>query len=157
MDSFEELKAAGFIGFKPIAELIIDSSCLPLAGGVYLILMPEDSKLEFIPIGSGGYFKGKNPNVPVEILELNWVSDSKIIYIGKATCLRERLNQYFKFGQGKNIGHYGGRYIWQLKNSASLIVCWKQTNNEDPRLIESQLIRDYKAKHRKRPFANLCD
>lgn len=39
-----------------------------------------------------------------------------MVYIGKAgTTLRKRLNQYLKFGNRQNIGHWGGRYIWQIK------------------------------------------
>jgi len=30
---------------------------------------------------------------------------------------KQDLRQYFGFRQGNNIGHYGGRLIWQLKYS----------------------------------------
>jgi hypothetical protein len=59
--------------------------------------------------------------------------------------------------QGYNIGHYGGRYIWQLKNSLDLVVCWKTLPNDDPRSIESQLIQQFIKEYQKRPFANLID
>ena len=79
------------------------------------------------------------------------------MYIGKATSLKKRLGQYLRFGQTKNVGHYGGRYIWQLKNHSDLIVCWKTTPQYDPREIEKGLILDFKREFGERPFANLKD
>ncbi len=82
------------------------------------------------------------------------VEKTDVVYIGKATELQKRLNQYFKFGNGKNVGHYGGRYIWQLEKPENLLVCWKITN-EDPDKVESELIEKFKEIYSKRPFANL--
>lgn len=71
---------------------------------------------EFLSHGTGGFFKGKDPNVSITELETNWVENTCVVYIGKAgTTLQKRLNQYLKFGNGQNIGHWGGRYIWQIK------------------------------------------
>jgi hypothetical protein len=162
-NKIDEIKKAGFIGFKKMSELFIDNSFLPKEKGVYLILNPNYKKTEFLQIGSGGYFKGKNPNVSIEELKSNWVNDSLVIYIGKAggdtskATLYSRLKQYFSFGQGKNIGHWGGRLIWQLKNSSDLIVCWKPLLNDDPRNIERHLLKNFITKFSKRPFANLTD
>lgn len=78
-------------------------------------------------------------------LETNWVKNTCVVYIGKAgTTLRKRLNQYLKFGNGQNIGHWGGRYIWQIKNSGNLLLCWKPTPDEDPEAIETALIARFK-------------
>jgi hypothetical protein len=85
------------------------------------------------------------------------------MYIGKAggeasnATIKSRLKQYFGFGQGKNVGHWGGRLIWQLASSKSLIVCWKTLPNDDPRLFETQLIRNFVSEFKNRPFANLAD
>ncbi len=157
MNTLQEIEFDGFTGFKSINELTRDCTCLPSCGGVYLILKPDNLEVEFLSTGTGGYFKGKDPNVGLSVLQENWVNGSIVLYIGKATSLRKRLNQYFKFGQGKNIGHYGGRYIWQLKHASSLIVCWKPINGEEPRQAESRLIQKFVNKFGKRPFANLCD
>ena len=145
-NDIEEIKKAGFTGFKKMNELFIDSSSIPNQKGVYLILNPERQK-DFLPAGTGGFFKGKNPNISIEQLKSNWVDDTIVVYIGKAgseggsATLKSRLKQYFGFGQGKNIGHYGGRLIWQLKNSKDLIVCWKPLTTEDPRTFESNLLQ----------------
>ena len=45
-----------------------------------------------------------------------------------------------KFGSGKKVGHKGGRFIWQLKDSANLVVCWKRTE-EEPRHVEKMRMR----------------
>lgn len=161
--NIDELKKAGFEGFKKMSELFVDSSAIPKIKGVYLVLNPNFKKAEYLQIGTGGYFKGKNPNVSFNELKSNWVDNSLVVYIGKAgsetsnATLHSRLRQYFGFGQGKNIGHWGGRLIWQLKNSSDLIVCWKTLPNDDPRIFENQLIKKFVAEFSKRPFANLTD
>lgn len=158
----EQIKKAGFTGFKTMKELFADSSAIPKIKGVYLVLNPT-KKGEFLTVGTGGHFKGKNPNVSVSELEANWVDDTIVVYIGKAgkdgssATLQSRLRQYFGFGQGKNVGHWGGRFIWQLKNSADLVVCWKALPTTDPRTVEADLIQDFVSKFSQRPFANLAN
>jgi hypothetical protein len=162
-NNIDEIEKAGFIGFKKMSELFIDSSSIPKVKGVYLILNPNFKKAEYVLIGTGGHFKGKNPNIAIDELKSHWVNDSLVVYIGKAgsetgtSTLQKRLKQYFGFGQGKNIGHWGGRLIWQLKKSTELIVCWKPLQDEDPRTVESQLIKKFVTEFTKRPFANLTD
>ena len=76
--------------------------------------------------------------------------------IGKATSLKKRISQYIKFGHGANVGHYGGRFIWQLADSKDLIVCWKPSLI-NPRTEESALIQEFIGYYGERPFANLQD
>ena len=40
---------------------------------------------EFLAVGSGGHFKGKDPNISLADLKSNWVDNTKVVYIGKAT------------------------------------------------------------------------
>lgn len=155
-NDIDELKKAGFIGFKKMSELFIDSTMLPENNGVYLVLNIDNRPGEFLTIGSGGYFKGKDPNLSLNELQSNWVENTIVVYIGKATSLKSRLRQYFSFGQGKNVGHYGGRLIWQLKYSRDLIVCWKSTTT-DPREFEADLIQQFANTFGRRPFANLSN
>ena len=162
-NNIDDIKKAGFTGFKKMSELFIDSSSIPKIKGVYLVLNPNFKKAEYLQIGTGGHFKGKNPNITLDELKSNWVDNSLVVYIGKAgsetsnATLHSRLKQYFGFGQGKNIGHWGGRLIWQLKNSADLVVCWKALPTADPRTVEADLIQDFVSKFSNRPFANLAD
>lgn len=155
-NDLDEIKKAGFKGFKKMSELFLDSSMLPDNKGVYLVLNIDNRPEKFLTNGSGGYFKGKNPNVSLAELKSNWVDNTKVVYIGKATSLKSRLRQYFGFGQGKNIGHYGGRLIWQITYSKDLVVCWKSLET-DPSEYETDLIRQFVLIYGCRPFANLKD
>ncbi|MDQ3192217.1 MAG: hypothetical protein M3Q58_11555 [Bacteroidota bacterium] len=112
-NDIDEIKKAGFTGFKKMGELFSDSSSIPRIKGVYLVLNLDSKPPEFLQVGSGGYFKGKNPNISLTELKSNWVDKNFVVYIGKAgkdgsnATLNSRLKQYFGFGQGRNIGHYG--------------------------------------------------
>lgn len=156
----EGLKIEGFAGFKSINELWNSKSDIPKLKGVYLVLDPN-GKPDFINPGVGGFFKGKDPNVSIEELNNNFVPDSLVVYIGKAggpsseANLHSRLSQYLRFGQGKNVGHWGGRLIWQLKCHRDLLFCWRQTSDDDPRDVERLLIDSYMKQFGKKPFANL--
>lgn len=158
----EQIRNAGFKGFKTIRELFANPSSIPKIKGVYLILNPS-KKQDFLHVGTGGHFKERNPNVPISELTSNWVEDTIVVYIGKAgsdgsnATLQSRLRQYLRFGQGSKVGHWGGRYIWQLKNAGDLVVCWKSLPSEDPRQHESSLIQEFVRQYSKRPFANLAN
>lgn len=155
-----ELEKEGFMGFVRIGELKINLRMIPKEMGVYLILTESDIH-EFLVESMGGHFKNKNPTVPISELESNWVEDTPILYIGKAggtnvkATLFSRLRQYMRYGMGKKIGHQGGRYIWQLKDSDDFIVAWKILDSEEPDDVETQMINEFKEKYSKRPFANL--
>jgi len=86
--------------------------------------------------------------------------DNNVVYIGKAggenvkATLKERIKSYIKFGRGKSSPHRGGRYIWQITNSDSLKVYWRES--DDPIKEEKKMLLEFKAKHdNKLPFANL--
>jgi len=159
--NIDSIAKNGFSGFVAVSDLWADSSQIPKDRGVYLILNPDFENCEFMLPGVGGFFKGKDPNVSIQELESNHVLGSIVVYIGKAgsltgkATLQSRLRQYLKFGQGKNIGHWGGRYIWQIKNHQNLVFCWKPTPDQDPRESEKSMIMEFSAKHGQRPFANL--
>ena len=165
MKNREFLQAQGFEGFKTMGELMDGSRTqIPAQKGVYVVLRESETSPQFLSEGTGGHFKGQDPNVPISELKDNWVEDTPIVYIGKAggtgssATLNKRLGQFLRFGQGANIGHWGGRYIWQLADSKDLVVCWKTLTNDEPREVEHQMIQDFKVIHAgKRPFANLMD
>lgn len=159
MFQYDELIRAGFTGFKTVKQMNNGGlSSVTEAQGVYMILyLSSSSEMpKFLPVGTGGFFKGEDPNVSIAELQDNWVEGTPVVYIGKATSIKKRLSQYMRFGQGKKVGHKGGRYIWQIPNSESLVVCWKSTQ-EDPRAVEADLIQQFIAEFGKRPFANLRD
>jgi len=162
-ESVNSIKSHGFVGFITIAELQTTACCdVPDEPGVYLVIRKDPHPPKFLSKSKGGHFKGENPTVPKRKLQSKWVTGPKVIYIGKAgglgksATLKSRLLQYMRFGLGKPVGHKGGRYIWQLDGAGVLEVCWKPTPDENPAVVESRLIQEFKTKYDKqRPFANL--
>ena len=161
--NIRDLEQAGFEGFVPVKDLLAGKTdVIPAQPGVYMVVTPDNFDHSFLEVGTGGYFKGRNPNVQQSVLEASWVPDTCVLYIGKAgggtssATLRKRIGQYLHFGAGERVGHWGGRFIWQLKYAESLLFCWKSTDRA--REDEAALISDFKAQHSgRRPFANLKD
>ncbi len=166
--TINDLRHAGFEGFVPVSDLWKDSSVIPDIKGVYMVVRTTDTAPEFLAKGTGGFFRGKDPNVSLDTLQANWVNGTCVVYIGQAggikgnkqpkSTLRSRLKQYLRFGQGKPVGHQGGCYIWQLKDAANLLFCWMPLPEDDPRTVEWSLISLFKKCYDgKRPFANRED
>lgn len=160
--SIDSLREQGFEGFLTVAELVGRYREIPDKMGVYLVVTPGGFEPEYVARGAGGFYKGRDPNVPISALSGSWVPGARVINIGKAggasnaSTLRKRLRQYIRFGQGKAASHSGGRYIWQLHGCHSLLICWKTTEAE-PRDVERELIAAFCGKFGVRPFANLQD
>ena len=160
-NSISEIEKNGFSGFKKISELWEDKKCIPKEMGVYMVINANYNNTEFINPGVGGFFKGKDPNVLISELKLNYVSNAQVVYIGKAggtgikATLRSRLSQYLSFGLTKAVGHQGGRYIWQIIDCDSLMFCWKPTPKVEPVEVERNLINDFSMQFGKMPYANL--
>jgi hypothetical protein len=69
-----------------------------------------------------------------------------------------RLREYMDFGSGKPLGHWGGRYVWQLDGSSDLVVAWKKTPGAVPREAEIELLSRFRQTFGGRlPFANIAD
>jgi hypothetical protein len=145
----------GFTDSSTFAELRIGAlSRIPDAAGVYMVL-GTDAAPSFVHESCGGHFKGRNPSVPLLVLESKWVDEAPVLYIGKANSLRRRLREYANFGAGRPIGHWGGRYIWQIEGCQDLTITWMATPHEDPRAAEQSLLTQFAAAHGRIPFANL--
>lgn len=160
--SIESIRAAGFEGFLSIKELqATNCEAVPRERGIYLILRMPLHAPTFLASSVGGHFKKRNPTVELAVLESAWVADTPVVYIGKAggsrskATLYTRLRSYMQFGKGKPVGHWGGRYIWQLADGLELVVCWQATPDAELAEVESRLIREFKQQYQQRPFANL--
>lgn len=80
-----------------------------------------------------------------------------MVYVGRAAGrrgLNGRLNAYRRQGQGRNAGHSGGAYIWQLADSDTLLVAWRTTPESPAGQAEAELIAEFTALHGALPFAN---
>jgi hypothetical protein len=135
---------------------------IPRNQGVYVVVSWEGFQPEFLAVGSGGAFKGKEPNVDPALLRERWVPTSIVQYIGKAELgktarrgLRKRLHEYVRFGRGEPVGHRGGRLIWQIAQAHEFSVAWLQTV-EDPDGEETRLLKQFRSDFGSLPFANLA-
>ena len=151
----------GFLGFSTVKRLRLTRCAeVPAQQGVYVVLRRGFVAPRFLERGSGGVFKGKDPNVAVSVLQLAWVPTAIVLYIGKAgggklkAHLKERIDSLVQFGSGASAAHWGGRYLWQLSDAEDLVVCWKPTPGSDPRLVEKAMISDFEVTYGRRPYAN---
>jgi len=156
--SIDDIERQGFGGFVAVSTLR-KSACrqIPEAPGIYLVIRLQPQPAIFLNHSTGGHFKRREPDVTIQELQQAWVTSAIVIYIGKATVLRNRLRSYIRFGYGEPAPHWGGRYIWQLTDAPDLLVCWKMLSDEKPADVEGQLIQEFKTRYGKRPFANLRD
>lgn len=150
--SRDALVKRGFTGFVPFSDL--RSVDIQTEAGVYVVLYPTSVEPSFVEISPAGWFKGKDPSVAVAELTRAWVSGVEVVYIGKAADLRRRLNEYCRHGAGQRVGHWGGRFIWQLAGRKLLLVAWQATPHHDPEDVEARLIAEFVALYGQRPFAN---
>lgn len=149
---------AGFVGWQTWAALRTNALAnVPAGPAVYVVYRAAATKPSFLAVNPGGHFKEKDPTVPFAELQANWVPDSRVIYIGKADAARKRLAQFAQFGAGQKIGHWGGRYIWQLADSVDQLVAWHPISwGEEANVYEKRLFAHFAELHDgARPFANL--
>lgn len=81
--TIKNLQQAGFTGFIPVADLWENCSVIPKIKGVYMVVRPTKAAPEFLSVGTGGFYKEKDPNVPIEELQVKWVNETCVIYIGQ--------------------------------------------------------------------------
>ena len=160
---FSQTTPQKFSGFVTVAKLSKESCRqAPEQPGVYMVYSPSCNCPRFCNPGSGGHFRGKDPNVTLEKLKEKWVEKAHIIYIGKAgsanskATLRSRLTPYMRFGEEKPVPHWGGRYLWQVPYAKACLVAWRAIPGEESRKYEKELLKGFKKCYAKLPFANLC-
>ena len=160
-ENTKRLKEFGFSGGIRIADLQTSCANLPPQQGVYLVVKKGKTPIVFLEKSTGGWFKRRDPSVPVSVLKGRWVVGPKVVYVGKAggtankTTLQGRLKLFMQFGLGRKCAHWGGRYIWQISDAKNLLVYWKPTPGSEPRQIEKAILAEFRQRYGRLPFANL--
>lgn len=154
------LTGDGFTGFLSFGELEINQ--VPQAPGIYAVLKPEGFKRVFLEKSVGGQFKKQDPSLLRAELETHWIDDAEVLYIGKAGAgiagtrgLRKRIQEFADFGRGKPVGHWGGRLLWQLADSQSLVIAWKELKATEVDSAEAAYQAKFISLQGRLPFANL--
>lgn len=153
------LIARGFVGFERFKR--IDFALVPSLPGVYVVVREKESRPVFLDRSPAGWFRGENPTVPVAELEAAWPDGAHCVYIGKAGSgasggrgLRQRIKEFRQYGDGRPVGHQGGRRIWQLADADEYVLSWLPTPGWDPEVLEAQLLRAFVAEYGKWPIGN---
>ena len=156
------LRDAGFRGFHAVSHLR-RTSCLevPAERGVYAVVRDTDAPPEFMARSVGGRFRQQDPTVAVDLLLEHWVEGASLLFLGNASgpgvrsLLQQRVKRCLRFGQGKVVGHWEGRFIWQLCDHAALRIAWRTTPDDDPAAVEGALLDGFELRYGRLPFANL--
>lgn len=154
------MNPAYIISARSIAELRGGAlSTVPEQGGVYFVFRKRLASPRFLTTSPAGHYRGIDPTIAVTELLERWVVAAHVLYIGQASggshrsSLRARIRCYLRHGGGARAGHSGGRAIWQLSDSDSLLIGW-ETAEGDAAVAESAYIHDFVATYGRLPFAN---
>ena len=107
-NSLESLKKNGFEGFVSVKDLCNERRCIPKKMGVYFVVLPNQNNVDFIENNLAGIRGRRNPTVSIAGLEQNWVSNTLVLYIGKAgapnkkSTSETRINCLLKHGMGSD-------------------------------------------------------
>ena len=133
----------------------------PAEKGIYAVLRANPGPPVFRPLNPAGRLADRDPTVPLTELADVWVPDAVVLYLGRANLdqadkygLGERIQKLREFGSGVPVRHWAGRYLWQLADSADLLVAWKPTPGRDSDDVRSALIDEFAVRFGKPPFAN---
>src|SRR5262249_5066878 len=159
-DSIETLRAFGFEGFATVSDLM-GSRCseVPVARGAYLVAREPALPPKLMPGSAAGHWRGQNPSVRADMLAPKWVNGAIVLYVGHAAGtgvrgqLQQRIKRMIRFGTGKAVAHWGGRYVWQLADHRKLRFAWKLT--DDAAALEARPLAAFQRPYAPPPFPTL--
>lgn len=124
---------------------------IPKKQGIYRVLKTDDEKITFLD-------NTKNPNFkPYQVAKLqdkyNKTKSSKVLYIGKAVNLHNRIKQYIKYGLNLANNHKGGRAIFQIKDYKKLVI--EVILCDRCECVEKNMLIGFKENFNELPVANM--
>lgn len=150
-----------FEGFESLEHYEKNLHEISAERGLYVIIMQEGSPIEFTEKSCAGIFGQRKPDVAIELLKEQWVSDTLILFIGQAgrkmkSCtIRKKIKKLISYGRGKKEAHFQGRYIWQIRNPFNLLLAWTVFDFDKEIPTTYELLDNFFKRHNKAPFANL--
>jgi hypothetical protein len=146
----QHMQDIGFIGFIP---LLGDLARVPERACIYTVVWDGSTQPTVTERSTGGRFKQKDPTVDVAAAQAKLIPGCETLYIGRAKNGRDRLELLARFGRGQPVGHWGGRYLWQLQEPTRLLVAWRE--EADPVRAEAELLDEFESHFGRLPYANL--
>lgn len=156
---YEHYRSLGFEGFIKLSDVERLSNLIPNVAGIFIIF-DFDGSGEFLEIGTGAIFKGRNPNKSIDKLKELWINDTTVLLIDKASQrfknqgLRKKIIRLIRFGRGFPTGNfYNGRSLTQRSNFLNLTVAWLPLNRDEVKNKYKELLTSFIFKHLTTPFA----
>ncbi|UVJ39338.1 hypothetical protein [Arthrobacter sp. CJ23] len=150
----------GFTGFRVLDELEIMR--VPQGPGIFAILQPEGFEPVFLAKSTAGTFKKKDPSLKKEALEAEWVTEAKVLYLGKASAgsqgnrgLRKQIQEFMDYGRGRPTVVWDARLIWQLRDAMELVIAWKEFPAAEVNKAEASYHADFVSSYGRLPYANM--
>lgn len=158
----DDLRALGYEGFLTVSQLRDESAeSVPGEPGAWVVLREGSSQVpRFLPRSSAAPWRGQDPTQTADALGARWVANAYILYVGVAPgsgvrhLLQQRIKRFLRFGSGRNVAHWGGRFVWQLAGTASLRIAWRVTDADGARQAADETLKAFADRHSMQPFAN---
>ena len=160
-DTPEELRMFGFEGFSTVAALRDEAAAsVPTTPGAWVVLRDVGGVPHFLSRNTGAMWRGQDPTELPDTLAARWVARAGVLYIGTAAgpgvrgLLQQRIKRFLRFGMGRNVAHWEGRFIWQLAGAAALRVAWKSVPPARAQATAQHRLDAFVERHGVMPFAN---
>lgn len=141
-------------------EILKDGSLLEEVkekGGIYKVHLPEDIPFQLNRTTTAKEsINGKkmlyDSDDEIAAFQRQWdiiqsakEPDNRLVYIGSAKNLQDRLTNFAKYGVRKYDCHRGGRLLWQLTDAMKCQIEYSLCKNY--KQVKKELLQDYKRRH----------
>ena len=162
MSCVDDLRALGYEGFFTVSQLRDEGvDGVPIEPGAWVVLREGSSSVpRFLPRSTAATWRGQDPTQTADALGSRWVANAYVLYVGVAPgtgvrhLLQQRIKRFLRFGSGRNVAHWGGRFVWQLAGASSLRIAWRVTSAADARQAADETLAAFFDRHGMQPFAN---